>query len=255
MSHLQERIRRTVRVETRPIGFGTTTQTDGPSMLLLASLPIAMPKEQPGPLPVDAVLFDMSDLKDHEQDLRRATEALGDIPCGVRLLSADRATAAALKEVGADYLVFDVEQSDASLLLEEKLGLVVSASTEMSEGLLRGLGSLPLDALFVDIGNDPLSVRRLIELQRLAGVAQQGLLLKVADQPEADVLESLRNAGGVGIIVEVAGWSELPGLEALRKRIAELPPRRRRREERLKAVLPSIGAPGEPMEEEEENFR
>lgn len=250
MSRLQERIRRALRSEARPIGFGSTSRAEGPSLLLLASLPASAPKGRPGPLPVDAILFRVSDLGAEERGLRQAAAALDGLPWGVRLAVVDGAALGTLKDAGADYLVFDAEGADAALLLEETLGLVMTASLDVPADLLRSVEDLPLDALLVDVREGPLTVRRQMELRRLASLTRQRLLLQVSGQPEVATLACLRDAGAVGIVVEAQEWAELAALEDLHQRTAALPVPRRRRGERPEALLPRISTPAELAEEE-----
>ena len=174
---------------------------------------------------------------------------LGDVPVGLRLEDAQRATVEAAREAGADFVVLD-EKSSAETILEEKAGLVLLVGGEESDAELRALGGLSLDALEVAPFAEPLTIRRLVQLRRLSSLSQTPLLVEGNPGIGPSRLEALREAGVTGIILDGRSADKLA---ALREAVLSLPPRGRRREARTDALLPSlIGVP--EAEEEEPDY-
>lgn len=246
MSRLSERIQKTSRPAPRPIGFGprVTTHT---SMLLLARLtaPKGEASLKGNAEGIDAALLAATDLTDEK------VTALGGIPCGLQTASLDLITARRWKQAGIDYVVFDPQATDAASLLEEGLGFVMAVAEDAPEDLLRWADGFGLDALYVARQEGPLTVRRQMALRRLAILTRLPLLVSASADTSAEAIESLRNAGAIGVVVDLEGWADLPLLAPLRQRIVALPGQRPRRAERPEAVLPVPTLAPQPSEEEE----
>jgi hypothetical protein len=240
MSKLAERIRRALRVDSPPIGFGAATRVSNPSLLLAAFLPSLSPEaaREAASSGADTCLLTASDPQD--RDLKQVVEALGEVPCGLHAPQVDGEAAAHLTELGVDYAAFDPETTLATVLLDSTLGHVPSLETDLPDIYLRTLEPLPLDAILLRQWEGPLTVRRQMELQRISGLARKPLILPVSPQVTAAELQMLREAGVIALGVEAGGKASLDTLASLRKLIDELPPRRPRREERPEAILPSI---------------
>jgi hypothetical protein len=167
------------------------------------------------------------------------------------VMAASGGTVAALKEAGADFLVFDAEATSAEALLEPEMGYVLALSGEPTDSFLRALDAFPLDGLWVHDWRGPLTVHRQIELRRLHLLSRTPLSVPVRPDIGPAELECLRDAGVVAVAVngtEAGTWQQLGDL---RQAINGLPPRARRREERPEVVLP-IGRELAPQVEEEE---
>jgi hypothetical protein len=212
MSKLSDAIRRVTRVEPTPMGFAPLAVKKQPTMLLAAQIAagaaapagadivFAAPQNAPPP----------SGNGGSEQPLRGALlDGTGERPDGF------------------DFLVFDADAAPASVLLEEDAGLVMSPPADLSDSLLQALQWLPLDALLVR-WEGAVTVRRLLELQRLSGFSRKPLLLVVNDEPQATDLEALREAGVIGIVVDFAGTGAAKRFARLRETIDGLRPRPKR---------------------------
>jgi hypothetical protein len=79
-------------------------------------------------------------------------------------------------------------------------------------------------------------VQELLRVRRIAALARTPLLTEVKPDADTDLLQALREAGVVGVIVDS---SAIGKLDSLKQRIAALPPRGRKREEKAEAVLPA----------------
>jgi hypothetical protein len=205
---------------------------------------------------VDAVLLSLSNPQADMSQLSRWAKAAGDVPCGAQVMAASGGTVAALKEAGADFLVFDAEATSAEALLETEMGYVLALSGEPTDSFLRALDTFPLDGLWVHDWRGPLTVHRQIELRRVHLLSRTPLFIPVRPDIGPAELECLRNAGVVAVAVNGAEAGTWQQLGDLRQAIDGLPARARRREERPEVVLP-LGrelAPQVEEEEEEEEF-
>jgi len=256
MSKLAERIRRAMRVDSPPMGFGAAARVSNPSLLLAALLPSLSPEAAKEAVArgADTCLVAASDAKDRE--VKEVVEALGEVPCGLHLRRLDGETAGHLAELGIDYAAFEPETALATALLESNVGHVLSLESDLPDIYLRTLEVLPLDAILLRHWKGPLTVRQQMELHRISGLARKPLILPVSPQVTGDELQMLREAAVIAIAVEGDSKAAFDTLASLRKVIDELPPRRRRREEHGEAILPRVAeavasAPEEGEEEEE----
>jgi hypothetical protein len=257
MSKLAERIRRALRVDSPPMGFGAAARVSNPSLVLVALLPSLSPEAAREAVArgADTCLLSASDVKD--QEVKPLVEALGEVPCGLRLGHVDADIAAHVAELGVDYAAFDPEAAHATTFLASSLGHVLALKDDLQDVYLRTLEALPLDAILLPQRKGPLTVRQQMELQRISGLARKPLILTVTPQVASSELEVLREAAVVAIAVEADSKGALETLASLRKAIDELPPRRHRREERGEALLPRVpeavtSASHDDEEEEEE---
>jgi len=240
MSKLAERIRRALRVDSPPIGFGTAARVSNPSLLLAAFLPSLWPEaaKEAATGRADTCLLAASDPQDKE--VKQVVDALGEVPCGLHVPRVDGEAAAHLTELGVDYAAFEPETALATALLDSNLGHVLFLGSDLPDIYLRTLEALPLDAILLRQWEGPLTVRRQMELQRISGLARKPLILPVSPQVTAAELQMLREAGVVAVGVEVGSKGSLDTLASLRKLIDELPLRQQRREEHAEAILPSV---------------
>ena len=242
MSKLSDAMRRALRREARPIGFAASATRPIPTMLLLARVQGAAEAGEAAAQGADAVITTSAG------HLPRGTDAA---IWGTEALVEGRAGARALREAGADFLVFADDATDASVLLEEDLGFIMRISLDAEDTFLRTVESLPLDALLVPGLEGALTVRRTLDLRRLTAFARKPLILPVTPAIDGTALEALRDCGVIGAVVEGAA-----GAAALRPKIDALAPRRRPKDGRSVSVLPGgavavthVDEPDEPDEE------
>ena len=216
------------------MGFGAIARKLSPTMLLLARLPASEAKRltQAAQQGLDAVLFDAGSFSDLKDEPKNA----GELPVGAMLSSVRGDDAKAFAEAGIDFLAFDSASTPADLLLDEKLGFVLALTGEPSDSELRVLEGLPLDALLAPPLSTTLTVSTQLGLRRLAFFSQRPLLLEVPPDIPSSQLQSLREAGVIGVLVDgKSAWGNLPEIRA---RIDGLPVRRPRRVDRPDAILP-----------------
>jgi hypothetical protein len=216
MTKLSEAIKRTARVEAPQIGFSPTPSKPRGTMLLVALVNREPHKDAAA---ADVVLV---------QGAIEAAMSNGSQEPALRgAWLEDAADATDARQKGFDFVVFNANETPASLLLEEDAGLVMQVQEELSDSLLQALQWLPLDALLVR-WDGTLTVRRQLELQRLSGFSRKPLFLFVDGELQAGELEALREAGVIGIVVDLQSSGGAERLKTLRERIDGLRPRPKR---------------------------
>lgn len=244
MSRFADKIRRASRIELAPMGFGMgVDRPSSPTLLCLLRLSgDEVAKANEAAALADAVIVTGVEAG----KLGGVTKKLPDVPLGVRLDKADRAAVSEARERGADFVMLD-EDSPAEAILEERLGFVLSVSTERPDSALRALAGLPLDAVEVPPADDPLTMGGLSELRRVSLLTQTPLIAEVTPDVDGSQLQALRDAGVIGVVLD---GRHADKLKKLRETLLSVPPRGRRKDERTEALVPTrVGVPdddGEP---------
>ncbi|MDO8614843.1 MAG: hypothetical protein Q7T33_03780 [Dehalococcoidia bacterium] len=248
MSKLADRIRRASRPQPAPLGFAAAAaRKAAPTMLSLVRLSAdeAGKAGEAAARGADAVIIEAIDPRKLKEQAAKANSAA----LGVRPHKAVRQAVASLREAGADFAVVDTESALAESLLEESMGYVLALPANAEDTTLRLLGDLGLDALLVQAPAEPVTVERLLELRRIAVLSRTPLLAEIPADADASLLQVLRDSGVAGVVIE---GSALGKLEALRERIAALPPRGRKRQEHTDAVVPAQAAQAAYDEDEDD---
>jgi hypothetical protein len=140
----------------------------------------------------------------------------------------------------------------AAAIAEEKLTLAFHLRDDLTDVQLRALDSMPFDVIYVERDAAPVTIMRLVELRRIAGLVRKPLLFQIApESTQADVV-ALRDAGIALIAVDMKERSAAEAIHKLREMIDGLPRRRVRREDRLRVALPRAAAESADEEEEED---
>jgi len=252
VSKLADRIRRAGRVEPAPLGFAAAAARPKAATLLCLVRLNGNEANKAGEAAAkgaDAVIVlgaDAGKLKDASG--KAGSEAV----LGAGLEKADRQKVTAAREAGADFVTLDAQSAMADALLEEKVGFVLAVDGETDDTTLRLLGDLGLDGLVVPSPQGPLTLDGLLKLRRISALARTPMLTEVRADADASLLQALREAGVIGVIVDASGIGRL---EPLRERIASLPARGRRKEERAEAVIPAgvTAAAGHDHEDDDDD--
>ena len=232
MSKLSDRIRRAGKTEPAPMGFAPAARVASPSMLVLARVNDAGKIAEALEKGADAVIAEVNAGK-----LRAAKLPDGAI-VGVLSKEAGRKDAAELREAGADFLLVD-ESSDAGSMLDDTLGFVMAVGGDTEDTRLRVIGDLSLDALLVAAPEPPITVARVLEMRRVAGIGRAPLLVEVAADVDVGVLQLLRESGAIGVVVAVAKLKDVRAL------VESLPARGKRPAERGdEALVPAATSAG-----------
>jgi hypothetical protein len=227
MSKLAEAIRRTMRAESAPMGFGAARPAPKATMLVgVIGKAAASPD-------ADVIVIDSGDRLPAGSEVARLREANPGAAVGVKARNADRAALAELAKQGLDFLVFDAESTPASALLEDSLGFVLALPDRVDGEYMRSLEALSLDAFYLADLPSPLTVQRQLDLMRIAVVGRRPVMARVPGDGDVAELEALRAAGVAVLLLEDAS-----GVKKLKEAVLALPPRRARREERPAISIP-----------------
>lgn len=218
-----------------------------PPLLLVAYLP------QPGPQKIAAIAKAMPDalllgpIEANPKSLEKMSQAAGSVPWGVLWPEAPPPDLAPLLAAHCDFMAVKADMAPASFLAAESLGRVLLVDAGLSDGRLRAIDFLPIDAILLQLGQQPyLTVGHLLLCQHLALLIRKPLLAMLPSGVKAEEMRGLRDVGVKGVVAEL-GAEEL---SSLRQAIESLPPVKG---ERQGVILPRLGAEtGPPPEEEEE---
>lgn len=242
MSKLSDRIRSAGRTEPAPLGFGAAARVRRPSMLVVVRLSAgeAGKASDATKAGADAVII--------EGEPGNAKDAGAIV--GVLANSTDAASADALRDAGADFLVLDPAKDLAEAMLNEKLGFVLQVREEMDDTRLRLLSDLNLDAILVPAPETPLTVAKLLEFRRVASFARAPVLVEADPAIGDSLLHVLRESGTAGVVVPASG---IGSVADLKQRIDALPARGKRKDERGASESPMVPA-GAHLEHDHDDY-
>jgi hypothetical protein len=226
-----------------PMGFrAVAAKTTKPRMLLVVALAQA-DAERLAEIAAgaDAGLLLVAKSGAGAKALEQASKVMPDIPWGGWLKEAGREE---VGQVRADFIVFSAA---SQLFAEEKVGKVLEVEPTLEPGLLKSADDLPVDAVLVAAGNEPLSWRDLMLIQRGANVLNKPLLVSVPQEVTAAELGALNQAGVGGVVVKATVAGKIAGISQM---LAKLPPPSARK--KAQPLLPRIGGETSPVAEEEE---
>lgn len=256
MSRFIDRLNQVAKAVPQPIGFRMAQAvSQKPKVLLIASLAQANAGSPADYVTgADAALLHISSLKSDAKTLNKVSQAVSDIPWGGWLREVGREGIGEVVGAGCDFVVFPAASTSLAILQSDKLGRVLQVEASLTEGLLRAVEELPVDAVFIASEQEKdyfLTWHHLMSFRRLADLLTKPLLASVPVNVAADELLALWQAGVDGVVVEAV---EVGRLKELRQVVEQLafPQRKRGRAE---ALLPhigrEIGTAGEEEEEEE----
>lgn len=240
-----------MRGEAPPLGFAPLSKRKAPGLLVLALLD-ARTAGRAGELleaGADAVCIQVG-----AADAAATSVAglNGGSPVGVAVRLADAAAASALKEANVDFAVVGLDSSAAALAAED-IGYLLVTPLDASEDDLRSIETLNLDGILLEGLELPLTVRGLLDLRRLSGLARKPVFLKVEDVPAQEELVALRESMVGAAVVE--GSVDASVVRRLRETIDNLPHPRRREEDRPLPLVPKAAPEADMDEDDDDNDR
>ncbi len=240
MSKLIDALSRLGEQAPKPMGFGPASRSRRPSILLVGviGLPALARKRKAVDAEVDAALVSVDEMD--ESALDRAIGRTGGLPWGVRAPSVTREGAAMLAEKGCDFVVFEPECADASLLAQERLGKVVALGQDLDRDRAAAIGGLPIDAALVsaELG-DSMTVADLLGAARARAWLGIPVLMSATREVQPEELAPLRDAGVSALLIDVADGRRV---ERMREAIESLPPRKKGRRLSYGALIPRADA-------------
>ena len=257
MSKFVELLEKTGEITSEPLGFGTAKNAKkNPSMLLIGQASADDLSRNAGlaDAQIDAILLTVA--TSNEKALDNVNDALKDKLWGVRVGSVSKEQAASLKEKGCDFIVFDPENTAASVLNDEDLGKIIAVNSKIDEDQGQAIHMLAVDcALFTPSDSvTPLTVQRLIDIEVVRGMVGKMFILSAPADLDKSDLEALRNGGVSGLVVNLAAADDIARTREALDSLPRLPGHSRGG---LMAQAPSAGfaafaTPDEPDEEDDE---
>ena len=253
MSKFVDKLHNLSKTSVSPIGFhAAASEAKSSSMLLVAGLSgvVARDVEAIAGSNVDAGLILSQSFK--RGGLKRMIKAMGDIPVGVVVKGAYKEKMDELIGSGCDFVVFDM-RTPVAILEKEEVGKFLMIEPSIDRGLVRAVGTLDIDGLFINVGEEPfITVEQVLVCQRFSELLDKPLLVALPSIITSAELSNLWKAGVDGIVVPPA--QPVEAFSNLRGMLDKVPGGTNRRQARVGVVLPHYGGNviGEEEEEEEE---
>ena len=226
-----------------PMGFGSASgRGEGnPQIVLAARVLVAKVAKNPRLAEAHADAFLLGN-----NPTAPVAKALKDRVWGVRAERWSADEGKRLIDSGCDFVVFESMDTEAGLLNEEHLGVVVTVNPEMGEEAIRALSELPVDGILFSpaLRELPLTVGTAVEIQKVLGLMEKPLIVEAPDGIGRSDIELLRNLGVGGLFVGLDDMDHMDRVARIKADIQALPrPKPRRREHG--ALVPSSAGQGE----------
>jgi len=257
MSRFIDKLNQVSRVVPQSIGFGRAQSvSEKPKILLIANLTEA----SVGGLAdyvagADAGLLHLPKLSSGAKTLKEISQAVPDVPWGGWLKDINKDKMGQLAEAGCDFVVFPAANTPLVLLQDDELGKILEVEASLSEGLLRTVNELPVDAVLIAAERkegDFLTWHHLMLFQRFADLLTKPLLTSIPSNITANELQAIWEAGVDGVVIEVETGQPTDRLKKLRQVIDKLAFPSQRKQGKAEALLPYIGRESSILTEEEE---
>ena len=257
MSKFIDKLNRVSKATAQPMGFRAASAfAERPKMQIVASVAESdidsLADSVDG---ADAVLISIPKSGLGAEALKKISKVLSEIPWGGWLRGIAKGKIKQMIENGCDYVVFPAADSSVGTPSDEEVGKILQIEASLSEGMLRTINQLPVDAVLVGAeqkGKYDLTWHQLMLFQRIANMVTKPLLVPVPANTAASELQVLWDAGVDGVVVETGAGKPAEELEKLRKVIDGLTFPTTRRHEKREAVLPRVDKDAEAVAELEE---
>lgn len=242
MGKLIDKLKLASQASPQSIGFGPSKAAPmKPTMLIIARLTEANVDDLADYVSgADAGLGNVlagSQIK----TLHKASQTVPDLPWGWWWGDSDPGEIERILKLGGDFVIFPPTSTLLATLRDNKTDRILQIETSLSEGLLRTIDALPVNAVLVASEQDALLTwHDLMFVRRVAGLLTKPLLVTVPSNVGANELQSLWDAGVNGIVVEVEVGKPAGKLNELRQTINGLSYPRSRPLGKVEPLLPHI---------------
>ncbi|MBI2328462.1 MAG: hypothetical protein HYU85_02290 [Chloroflexi bacterium] len=260
MSKFIDKLNRLSRAEPLPMGFRAVQPT---SPRLKIQLVASLPQESVESLTdsvtgADAGLLSISKLSSAAKTLNKIAQGHSDILWGGRLESSRLVDVEQILKAGCDFIVFPATSTSLAIAENDEVGKILEVEASLSEGLLRAVNELPVDAVLIASEQKEghfLSWQHLMLFRRFADLLTKPLLASIPSTVTVAELQALWAAGVEGVVVEVTVGQPQDRLKELRQAIDKLAFPSPRRHDKAEPRLPRISREQgmTTIEEEEED--
>ena len=257
MSQFIDKLNQVSQVMPQTMGFRAAQPVpEKPKILLIASLAGA----SAGGLAdyvvgADAGLLRIPKLSPGAKTLKEISQAAPDIPWGGRTRDINEGGIKQMAKAGGDFLVFPAANTPLALLQNDEVGKILEVESSLSEGLLRTVNELPVDAVLIAGEQEEghfLTWHHLMLFQHFADLLTKPLLASTPPDITADELQALWKAGVDGVVIEVEVGQPVDRLKELRQAIDKLAFPSQRKRGKAEALLPHIDSEVDTVAEEED---
>lgn len=257
MSKFIDKLNQVSRAAPQPVGFKTMQPVSSkPKILLVASLAQANVEDLADYVAgADAGLLPISELSSGVKTLQKISQVVPDIPWGGWLKGSGRGEIKRVVKAGCDFMVFPAANTSLAIFQGDGVGRILEVEASLSEGMLRTVNELPVDAVLV-AGEQrkgySLTWHHLMLFKRFADLLTKPLLASVPSNVTTSELQALWEAGVNGVVVEVGVGQPAGRLKELRRIVNKLVPPSPRKPGKAEALLPYIGRETNVVTGEEE---
>ena len=257
MSRFIDKLNQVSRVVPQAMGFRMAQPvSEKPKILLIAGLTQAKSGELADcVVGADAGLLRIPKSSSGAKTLREMSQAAPDIPWGGWLRDINEGGMKQMAKAGCDFVVFPAANTPLALPQNDEMGKILEVESSLSEGLLRTVNELPLDAVLIAAeqeGEYPLTWHHLMLFQCFADLLTKPLLASIPSNVTANELQALWKAGVDGVVIEVEVGQPVDRLKELRQVIDKLAFPSQRKRGKAEALLPHIDSEASIVAEEEE---
>ncbi|MBA7470135.1 hypothetical protein ES707_05413 [subsurface metagenome] len=257
MSRFIDKLNQVSRVVPHSMGFMKAQPvSEKPKILLIASLAGAgvggLADYVAG---ADAGLLRIPKLSSGAKTLKKMSQAAPDIPWGGWLRNIDQNGIKQMAKAGCDFVVFPAANTPLALLQNDEIGKILEVEPSLSEGLLRAVNELSIDAVLIagEQGESHfLTWHHLMLFQRFADLLTKHLLASIPSNVTANELQALWEAGVDGVVIEVGAGQPVERLKELRQTIDKLVFPSQRKRKKAEVLLPYISRETGIVSEDEE---
>jgi len=259
MSKLIDKLKQLSGAKPEPMGFRRAKATPPePRLLLIASVAgTDISNLADYVAGADGGLIRLSGSSSGAKAIEEISQTIADIPWGVWLKGGGQRETEGVEKTTCDFVVFPAANTSLAIFQGDEVGKILEVEPSLSEGLLRAVDELPIDAVFIgeeEAGKKFLTWYHLMLFQRFAALAGKPLLVLVPSNVTDGELQTLWETGVDGIVVMVE-LEKPPGrIKKLRQVIDKLTFPPKRKVVKTGALLPYLGGEEEEVvsgEEEE----
>lgn len=233
----------------QPMGFMTGPVLERPRILLIASLAQGNIDDLADRVSgADAGLLRVTKSSSIVRTFQKASQAASDIPWGGWLEDIGDREIEQVAKVGCDFVIFPAN-TPLAIPTDDKVGKILEVEATLSEGLLRAVNELPVDAVLIAVeqkGEALLTWQHLMYFQRYADLLTKPLVVFIPSNVSNNELQAIWKAGVNGVVFAVEAEQPMGRLEELRQTIDKLVFPSRRRQKKAEALLPFTTSREEP---------
>jgi hypothetical protein len=255
MSEFLDKLKKTFECTPQPMGFTSDKcAPETPRMQVVLSLKPEDLAESGGYIKsADAVILTVTKASEANALEKMCQQAEG-IPCGVWIKNANAEIAKKVTRSSSEFAAFPAVGTPLNILPgnDDKIAFVLEIEPTLSEGLLRTINYLAVEAVIVSQkpGDDALTWYQLMCYQRIANAVEKPLMVCVPSHLTADQLQALLDTGVSGLIIEAEGEKTAERIAQIVKESSKLTMSEEHKKGKIKAILPRLSGGVEQVEEE-----